>query len=90
MIRRGFLQNLIAGAVALAAGVVPYGISVMLAPGRAAPPRNYLRPPGALAGNAAFVAACIGCGLCGEVCPHPSKPIWIVDRTDEAIRERGA
>lgn len=31
--------------------------------------RNILRPPGALKGDAAFIAACIGCGLCGEVCP---------------------
>jgi len=23
---------------------------------------------------------CVGCGLCVEVCPHPSRPIWIVDR----------
>ncbi len=69
MKRRGFLRNLIAGAVALAAGIVPYGISAVLAPGRAAPPRNYMRPPGALKDDAAFVAACIGCGLCGEVCP---------------------
>ena len=41
----------------------------MLAPGRATAKRNYLRPPGALEDDAAFVAACIGCGLCGEVCP---------------------
>ena len=25
-------------------------------------------------------AACVGCGLCVEICPHPSTPIWIVDR----------
>lgn len=23
---------------------------------------------------------CVGCGLCVEVCPHPSTPIWIIDR----------
>ena len=27
---------------------------------------------------------CVGCGLCIEVCPHPSKPIWIVERTGES------
>ena len=27
---------------------------------------------------------CVGCGLCVEVCPHPSKPIWIVERTGES------
>ena len=31
--------------------------------------RNILRPPGALKEDAAFIEACIGCGLCGEVCP---------------------
>jgi ferredoxin-type protein NapG len=31
--------------------------------------RNILRPPGALKQDANFVGACIGCGLCGEVCP---------------------
>jgi ferredoxin-type protein NapG len=36
---------------------------------RAHEERNYLRPPGALQDEAAFVSACIGCGLCGEVCP---------------------
>lgn len=69
MERRGFLRTLIAGAVALAAGAVPYGFSYLLAPRRAAAQRNYMRPPGALKDDAAFVAACIGCGLCGEVCP---------------------
>ncbi len=69
MKRRGFLKDLIAGATVLAAGAVPYGVSSLMAPGRAAGMRNYLRPPGALKDDAAFVAACIGCGLCGEVCP---------------------
>ncbi len=63
MERRGFLHGLAAGAAALAAGAVPYSFSHLLAPGRAAAERNYLRPPGALEDPAAFVAACIGCGL---------------------------
>ncbi len=54
----------------LAASAAPYGIASLLAPRKAgARARNYLRPPGALKDDAAFVAACIGCGLCGEVCP---------------------
>ncbi|HJN23175.1 MAG TPA: 4Fe-4S dicluster domain-containing protein [Rhodospirillales bacterium] len=73
MERRGFLQDLTVGAVVLAAGAVPYGFLALLAPGGqrggAAQARNYLRPPGALKEDTAFVAACIGCGLCGEVCP---------------------
>ena len=67
--RRDFLKKLLAGAATLVAGVIPYGFSYLLAPGRAAAQRNYMRPPGALKDDAAFVAACIGCGLCGEVCP---------------------
>jgi ferredoxin len=30
---------------------------------------------------------CVGCGLCVEVCPHPSIPIWIVERPQEAARK---
>jgi ferredoxin len=69
MERRTVLQRLVAGVAVVAASAVPYGFSRLLAPARAAPERNYLRPPGALKDDAAFVAACIGCGLCGEVCP---------------------
>jgi ferredoxin len=69
MKRRALLKSLVASAAALAAGVIPYGLLPLLAPRRAAAERNYLRPPGALKDDAAFVAACIGCGLCGEVCP---------------------
>lgn len=69
MKRRGFLKDLAAGAAIVAAGAIPYGVSSLMTPGRAAPGHNRLRPPGALKDDAAFVAACIGCGLCGEVCP---------------------
>jgi ferredoxin-type protein NapG len=69
MERRGFLRDLVATATLLAAAALPYGVSSVLAPGHATAARNHLRPPGALADDAAFVAACIGCGLCGEVCP---------------------
>ena len=69
MKRRGFLLDLAAGTAVLAAAAGPYGISHLLAPERAVPERNHLRPPGALKDDATFVAACTGCGLCGEVCP---------------------
>ncbi|NKB58127.1 MAG: 4Fe-4S dicluster domain-containing protein [Alphaproteobacteria bacterium] len=69
MKRRSALQGLIAYAAILAAGALPYGISALLAPRHAAAKRNYLRPPGALKDDTAFITACIGCGLCGEVCP---------------------
>ena len=70
MKRRGLLKDVVAGTAVLSAGVLPYGIARLLAPpGRAPPQSNHLRPPGALKHDAAFVAACIGCGLCGEGCP---------------------
>lgn len=69
MQRRSFLRRLVAGIVVLAATALPYGVSRLLAPGQAQAKRNYLRPPGALKEDAAFISACIGCGLCGEVCP---------------------
>lgn len=69
MQRRGFLTTITLGGGALAASALPYGLARLLAPVAEANPRTHLRPPGALADDAAFVQACIGCGLCGEVCP---------------------
>ncbi len=69
MQRRGFLVRLAASAATTAAVTLPYGISRLLAPPVLAAARTHLRPPGALADDRAFVAACIGCGLCAEVCP---------------------
>ena len=67
--RRSALKKLITGAALLASGAMPYGIARLMAPGHETPRRNYLRPPGALQNDVEFVKACIGCGLCGEVCP---------------------
>jgi ferredoxin len=69
MKRRNALQTFAAGAAILAAGAAPYGFASVLAPRQATAQRNYLRPPGAIENDRAFTAACIGCGLCGEVCP---------------------
>ena len=69
MQRRNALQRLIAGTAVLAVSALPYGLARLLAPDAEAAPGTHLRPPGALANDAAFVQACIGCGLCGEVCP---------------------
>ncbi len=69
MRRRGLLNRAAAAGALLTGGALPYGLSAILAPGRERPRRNHLRPPGALPDDDAFVAACIGCGLCGEVCP---------------------
>lgn len=32
---------------------------------------------------------CVGCGLCVEVCPEPSLPIRIVDRSDPTVAQHG-
>ncbi len=69
MHRRKFLKNVTYGTGVLAAGSLPYGIARLLAPDSKRSPHTYLRPPGALKDDQAFVEACIGCGLCGEVCP---------------------
>jgi len=69
MRRRGLLKNGVMGAGVLAAGALPYGLARLLAPPVWAAPHTRLRPPGALREDGAFVAACIGCGLCAEVCP---------------------
>ena len=62
MKRRHFLQNLIAGASALA-------VSPLQAYTGQTMSQRYLRPPGALP-ETDFVARCIHCGQCGEVCPN--------------------
>ncbi len=31
---------------------------------------------------------CVGCGVCVEVCPHPSLPIRVVDETGTTLRAR--
>jgi ferredoxin-type protein NapG len=69
MKRRNFLRAFFKGLFLLATGAVPYAVSGVLAPRIAKAKRNYRRPPGALASAAEFEEACIGCGLCGEVCP---------------------
>ena len=45
MERRGFLHDVIAGAVALASGAIPCGVSHLLSPERAATQRDHLPPP---------------------------------------------
>ncbi len=69
MRRRSFSRAAVLAGAMIVASATPYGLSRLLSPGLDRPRRNYLRPPGALKDDAQFVAACIGCGVCGEVCP---------------------
>ncbi len=69
MRRRTLLQRLMYATGIAAASTLPYGFGRLAAPEVQADPRTHLRPPGALKDDDAFNAACIGCGLCGEVCP---------------------
>ena len=79
MNRRKVIKRLALGVASLSAAGIPYGLSRLLAPDRLTTSKiHYLRPPGALSDATAFNEACIGCGLCGEVCPP--KCILFSDR----------
>ena len=69
MQRRNFIYKLILAASTFGVASIPYGVSQLLVSNNVAGFRNHLRPPGALADDNEFVKACIGCGLCGEICP---------------------
>ncbi len=67
MTRRRFLKKAAVGTGMLVAASLPYGLARLMTPREALaqPAWRRLRPPGALKDEAAFNAACIGCGLCG-------------------------
>ncbi len=69
MHRRSFLQKIFASAAVIAGSTLPFAFSRFLTPDVQADPTTHLRPPGALKDDHAFITACIGCGLCGEICP---------------------
>jgi ferredoxin-type protein NapG len=69
MKRRSTLKWLVYSASLLASGVIPIAVSRLMTPETPINPKRHLRLPGALNDDQAFNAACIGCGLCGEVCP---------------------
>lgn len=69
MRRRQFFRK-VGSFVALGfAAATPYGLARLLSPKVYAAPHRQIPLPGALADQDAFERACIGCGLCGEVCP---------------------
>lgn len=77
MDRRAFLSQTLSKLGLLMIAVAPFGLSRMLAPQRDSKrPKanrqivhNKIRPPGAIKQDVAFQSACIGCGICAEVCP---------------------
>ncbi len=69
MRRRSLLSWIVYSAGMFASAAMPVALSRILAPEIDVDASKHLRPPGALADDDTFVAACIGCGLCGEVCP---------------------
>ena len=69
MRRRGFLERIVYAVSMLGAALMPVALIRLMAPPALAEPQTHLRPPGALNDDAAFVQACIGCGLCAQVCP---------------------
>ena len=66
MLRRRFVAST---SVVAASATLPYGFSRLLAPSDALASATHRSLPGALKDAKAFAAACIGCGLCAEVCP---------------------
>lgn len=72
MKRRTFLESLTMYLGALGFSALPFGLNRLLypvIPQALAEPHRHIRLPGASKDPAVFNEACIGCGLCGEVCP---------------------
>lgn len=69
MQRRHFLSRLVKFLGVTGFVSLPFGLVRLLQPGRVIAGQKHVPLPGALENAADFNAACIGCGLCGEVCP---------------------
>ncbi|MBF0590322.1 MAG: 4Fe-4S dicluster domain-containing protein [Magnetococcales bacterium] len=69
MKRRSFLQQLAVGVATVSGAGAPFALAGLMSQEASAKPHQRLRPPGALPDEKAFLEACIGCGLCGEICP---------------------
>jgi len=84
MKRRSFLQRLTLSLGVIGFSTLPYGLSRMLSPAVKAEPHRRVPLPGALAERDRFLEACIGCGLCGEVCPPRCIKFHKNNGSDEA------
>lgn len=69
MQRRDFILRLLQAMGVLGFSSLPFAITRMMMPSQVLAGQAHIPLPGALPDKAGFVGACIGCGLCGEVCP---------------------
>jgi len=84
MRRRRFLKRTVATTAIVLTGTLPFFFSRLMVPTVRADPSTRRRPPGALKDDADFNRACIGCGLCGEVCPPRCIYFYQRDGGDKA------
>ncbi len=91
MFRRSVIKGILTPWLYGLLAILPYALARLMAPvveNQNPIPldrRLKLRPPGALQPGSAFIEACLGCGLCVEVCPHPSVPIRVAQRFEGTI-----
>lgn len=69
MRRRQLMLRVIQSLGVLAFSSLPFALTRLMMPGRVIAGQAHIPLPGALPEAQGFIAACIGCGLCGEVCP---------------------
>lgn len=69
MDRRTFMTRITAAAGIAGFCSLPFAVARLLAPRVAEAAETRIPLPGALENHDKFIDACIGCGVCGEVCP---------------------
>jgi len=69
MKRRDLLHRLVKSLGVIGFSSLPYGLSHLMMPRQVIAGQMHIPLPGAMSDYNKFTAACIGCGLCGEVCP---------------------
>ena len=84
MDRRTFIAQFTAAIGVAGFCSMPFVIARLLAPGVAEASEACIPLPGALANHSEFVDACIGCGVCGEVCPPRCIRFHVNDGGKEA------
>ena len=73
------MQNLVLYLGAAGFSTLPFGLNRLLFPARKVEGHTHIPLPGALKDEKAFIEACIGCGLCGEVCPPRCVEFYMYD-----------